>query len=376
MWSGAGKAIVSLAGGLQSLGHELQVVSSGESKGFTDWTSYVNDLDVWGIPYHSMDFFDRNPEVFWSSVERLRCVVSQFKPDIIHAHSGMAAFGAIAASNTPVVTTLHSWNPARPDWMNAMDLWALNQCRRVVCVSPSYRDYLLELGLRKDISQSIFFGVDTNDTHIMAAAESENPMYGKKYFCYLGRLESRKRQLLLVDTLGLLDEDWNLLLIGPEGEPGYAELIFERARQLGVLNRLVWTGPLDNPFPLVRQSRCFVSASSDEGLGLSVLEAMVLQVPVVATAARGVVDLVRDGVTGLIAAATPSALATQISNLASDTPFAAHLASVAAAMVQSTFQWPGIVGRYVSLFEDVIQEAAVLDGHNHTFPSREGVLVL
>jgi glycosyltransferase involved in cell wall biosynthesis len=142
----------------------------------------------------------------------------------------------------------------------------------------------------------------------------------------------------------------------------------ERAKQLGVLHRLAWTGPLENPFPLVRQSRCFVSASADEGLGLSVLEAMVLQVPVVATPARGVVDLVHDGVTGLLAAATPSALAKHIANLASDASRAAELVSVAAAMVESNFQWPTTVDRYVSLYKDVIHEDLEFpEGHSHTF---------
>src|SRR5437764_10171771 len=138
MWSGAGKAIVRLAGGLRSLGHCLDVVSSGSSKGFTDWPSYVEDLKTLGIPYTPIDFFNRAPEVFWLSVDRLRQVVKDFGPDVIHAHSGVAAFGAMACSDLPILATLHSWNPERPAWMNTMDLWALNRCNRVACVSSSY----------------------------------------------------------------------------------------------------------------------------------------------------------------------------------------------------------------------------------------------
>jgi hypothetical protein len=79
MWSGAGKAIVRLAGALQGLGHDLCVVSSGESKGLTDWPGYVDQLKAARIPYHQVDFFDRSPEVVWTSVDRL---AASFKPSL------------------------------------------------------------------------------------------------------------------------------------------------------------------------------------------------------------------------------------------------------------------------------------------------------
>src|SRR4026207_1239544 len=55
MWSGAGKTIVRLAGALQDLGHDLCVVSSGESKGLKDWPGYVDQLKAARIPYHQVD---------------------------------------------------------------------------------------------------------------------------------------------------------------------------------------------------------------------------------------------------------------------------------------------------------------------------------
>src|SRR5262249_25064972 len=153
------------------------------------------------IGYNAIDFFDRAPEVFWSSAEALRELIETFKPDVIHAHSGVAAFGATAASNIPVLATLHSWNPSRPAWMNTMDLWALNRCAQVVCVSSSYRDYAMSQGLRAEISTVIYLGIDVDEIREMAGRQTENPLAGKKYFCYLGRLESRKRQKLLVEML-------------------------------------------------------------------------------------------------------------------------------------------------------------------------------
>ncbi|HYR87824.1 MAG TPA: glycosyltransferase [Terriglobia bacterium] len=356
MWSGAGKAIVRLAGGLQLLSHSLHVVSSGQSKGFSDWPGYVDQLTALKIPYTQIDFFNRAPEVFWPSVERLRHEVADFSPDVIHAHSGVAAFGAIAGSNLPILATLHSWNPARPAWMNTMDLWALNRCNRVVCVSSSYRDYLLGQGLRRDTSSTIYLGIDSDEIQTQARLPSENRLVDKKYFCYLGRLEPRKRQLLLVETLAALPEDWSLVLIGGEGEPGYANRVRERAEEVGVSRRLVTTGHVENPYPLLQRSRCFVSASADEGLGLSALEAMALRVPVISTPALGIVDFIQDGETGLLAAPDPGALSEKILHLEAEPGLVSKLTSAAAAVIQNTFSWPHTVDQYGSLLEEIANE--------------------
>ena len=352
LWSGAGKAIVRLAGAFRQLNHDVAVVSSGESKGYCDWPSYVQDLHTNKIPCHRIDFFDRNPEVFWHSVERLKQVVAEFQPDIIHANSGMASFGSIASTTVPVVATLHSWNPGRPAWMNTMDVWALNRCARVVCLSFSYRDYLLDMGLRTDISEVIHLGIDCEPLRELAAGTVKSGLLEKKYFCFLGRLESRKRQMLLVETLGALPEDWSLLLMGTEGEPGYAERVQSRAAELGVSKRLVWTGQLENPFPLLRQSRCFVSASSDEGLGLAALEAMAVGVPVIATPARGITDFLRDNETGCIAQPSPEAISEKILALDSDPSIRSGLISRATALVQSRFSWDKAVRQYLTVFEE------------------------
>jgi glycosyltransferase involved in cell wall biosynthesis len=353
MWSGAGKAVVRLAAGLQSLGHSLHVVSSGHSKGFVDWPCYVDELNSLRIPYTQIDFFDRAPEVFWPSVERLKQVVDDFAPDVVHAHSGMAAFGAVAAADRPVLATLHSWNPARPAWMNTMDVWALNRCRRVVCVSSSYRDYLLEQGLRRETSGTIYLGIDAEAIQAQASQPAENSLSQRKYFCYLGRLESRKRQLLLVETLAELPSDWSLVLIGGEGEPGYAAKVRARGEQMGVSERLLCKGHVENPYALLRRARCFVSASADEGLGLSALEAMALGVPVISTPARGIVDFVRNRETGLLVSDNAGALAAKILEVESTPEVAAKLTAGAAVLLQSTFSWPRVIDQYEAAFQEI-----------------------
>lgn len=76
--------------------------------------------------------------------------------------------------------------------------------------------------------------------------------------------------------------------------------------ELGLQKKVILTGPLDNPFSLLRQCDCFVLSSLYEGQGLVLLEAMALGVPVISTdieGARSVVDgyglLVESSIRGL-----------------------------------------------------------------------------
>jgi glycosyltransferase involved in cell wall biosynthesis len=69
-------------------------------------------------------------------------------------------------------------------------------------------------------------------------------------------------------------------------------------------------GQRDDAQALLRQCTLFALASTGEGLGTSLIEAQALGVPVVATAAGGILDVIEDGRTGrLVPPNNPVALA-------------------------------------------------------------------
>lgn len=64
-------------------------------------------------------------------------------------------------------------------------------------------------------------------------------------------------------------------------------------KKLGLQKKVVLTGLLDNPYPLLRQCNCFVLSSLYEGQGLVLLEAMTLGVPVISTDVEGARSVVK-----------------------------------------------------------------------------------
>jgi glycosyltransferase involved in cell wall biosynthesis len=73
-----------------------------------------------------------------------------------------------------------------------------------------------------------------------------------------------------------------------------------QAKDLGIAERVRFPGFRHDVMALMRQFEIFVMPSSLEGLGTSVLDAMALGKPVVATRAGGIPEVVHDGVTGLL----------------------------------------------------------------------------
>ena len=100
------------------------------------------------------------------------------------------------------------------------------------------------------------------------------------YVISIGRLDFMKRIDTVVDALRLMLSriQCKLVVVG-DGEA--REALENKIKCLGLQNAVIFTGKLDNPFPLLKQAIAFVLASEYEGYSNSVLEAMFLDIPVI-----------------------------------------------------------------------------------------------
>jgi glycosyltransferase involved in cell wall biosynthesis len=114
------------------------------------------------------------------------------------------------------------------------------------------------------------------------------------------------------------------LLVGGEGPHRAALLGLVHAA--GAQDRVSIRGGWAAPEDILPACDIFVLASRNEGLGRAIVEAMVLGIPVVATAVGGVPDLLQQGEAGLLVPpADPEALAASLGRLADDPAFATAL---------------------------------------------------
>lgn len=169
-------------------------------------------------------------------------------------------------------------------------------------------------GIADDLTAN--FGVDPARTSTIsnpvdaaaiqrAGAEPVAPPVAGPYAVAVSRLTRNKNAILLVDALAASGLDLSLVILGQGPE---REAIRARAAELGLAERVVMPGFVANPYPIVRQAACYLSASNSEGFPNGLVEALALGVPVAATNCPSgpseiLAGLRREEVTGLYAGA-------------------------------------------------------------------------
>jgi glycosyltransferase involved in cell wall biosynthesis len=359
LWSGAGGVLTQLCEAQRRDG-PVTIVTTGSSGEHADWPAYRKRLRDAGVGHHTIDFFRRDPAIFWDSATRLSALIRRLAPAVIHAHAGVPACGAIAArtmagSRARVIGQMYSWGPGRPVWMDRQDTCGFAQTDRVICSARAYWDLLVrhDVPARKLVYLPWGLPLDRLVWRGDAATGAAAPIIG-----FVGRIEPRKGQLELVEAfarLRRLRPEARLELIGPDADPDYAARVRAIVARHGLGDAVTLTGRVRDVVPRVRRWSLFVSLSSDEGQGLAVLEAMALGVPVLARPVAGISDFLRDGRTGLtIPRAAASSSAGVIANAAhralASPARLRTIARHARRVIERRYAWDYTVARFERLY--------------------------
>jgi len=119
-----------------------------------------------------------------------------------------------------------------------------------------------------------------------------------------------------------------------------------------VTDRVHLLGSIANPWGLIAESDVFVMSSREEGLGTSVLDALALGVPVAATRAGGIPEILADGAGLLVPTGDATALAGAVEILLTDRDQRAAVLAAGArtlARFSSDAMADGILAVYRSL---------------------------
>ncbi len=172
---------------------------------------------------------------------------------------------------------------------------------------------------------------------------------------FLGRLGKRKGAYDLLDATSKIAsaQPQVRLLLGGDGE---LEQVKARAQELGLANHLQllgWVGPQDKERYLA-QAMLYILPSYNEGLPMSVLEAMAAGLPILSTPIGGIPEAVTDGVEGfLVQPGDVNALADRLQRLLSDPELASQMGAAARRKVETTFSSDAILPKVEALYREL-----------------------
>jgi len=208
----------------------------------------------------------------------------------------------------------------------------------------------------------IYNGLDLQQLNDLAKKESFTKP-GKFLVSSMGLLIGRKGfDVLLKGFAHFLRltgaGDASLLIIGEGIE---RENLEKLARELGIQNQVIFTGFLENPYPVLAQSDVFVMTSKNEGFANALLEAIACGCAPITTKAGGVEEILQHKKSALIIEYDePERLGESIQELYQNSSLRQSLSQQAKKVVESTFSIGRMNRQIEEFFQDRIQKNKVV----------------
>lgn len=180
-----------------------------------------------------------------------------------------------------------------------------------------------------------------------------------RFIGYFGLLIDRKRPLLFVETIAAIQRAApDLAVTGlffGEAYDGLAEKAKSLAASLGVGDRIRFMGFRTPGADWIAACDVLLVTAVDEPFGRTLIEAMIVGTPVVATASGGNIEAIADQETGLLAEAeNAEALAAAVSRVLQDTSLAQRLAATAQTEARAKFGETRHVDAVMRIYDKVI----------------------
>ena len=316
----------------------------------------ASQLGVDYVEVHERHSFD---PAIWPALRRL---VREREIDIVHAHehkTDLLALLLARAENIIPIATAHGWsgNSFREGVYYYVDRRLLPRYPVVIAVSEPIRQALLKRGAAANRVRRISNGIEHLEFQKNAAVRARtrtalNIPDDTVVIGSVGRLEPVKRFDVLLEAAARLPHRPLTLLVGDGSSR--AQLV-ERARALGLADRIHLTGHRDDARELHQAFDVYVQSSDSEGVPNAVLEAMALETPVVATDVGGTRELIEHEVHGLLTPRRdPDALARAITRTRVDPTGTARRVAAARARIECELSFDARMKAVESIYEELV----------------------
>ena len=283
----------------------------------------------------------------------LRRLIRDQGVDVLHTHNfAPLIYGSLAARLCGIgtVNTRHGRAALKTHPL----IWALTD--RVVAVSEDARRELLRHNrIRPDKVRVVINAIDLTGYHAAPRPSEQRrrdlglPL-GAPVCGIVGRLSPEKDHRTLLHALDLLraSSPAHLVIVG--GGPMEGELK-SLVRNLGLGERVHFLGFRSDVAELLPLFDLFVLSSTEEGISLTLIEAMAAGLPIVATRVGGNPEVVIDGETGLLVeAGQPAALAAAIGSLLGEPDTRARMGRRGREVALEKFDIERLIDEYQAIY--------------------------
>ncbi len=288
---GITRYVLNLSCGLKKRGHKVFVAaSSDESRKI---------LDDNGISFLKLSLKTKSilsPRIF-SAFLGLKKIIEQEDINIIHAQTRVTQFLAFVLSkavNKPYISTFHGFY--RPHAVRK-----LVPCLGDLTIAVSRavgRHVVDDFNLNAENLRVIYNAISPDGTNSANAEYSR--FKGNPTLSIVARLSAEKGHGLLFSAFKRLIKQYPQARLLVVGSGKQEQELKDWVRRENLAEQIIFLGNVSNLPALFRITDISVLPSTQEGLGFSILEAQISNVPVVASRVGGIVEVIEDKQTGIL----------------------------------------------------------------------------
>jgi Glycosyltransferase len=300
----------------------------------------------------------RHVDIMWRirpNVSQIEALFSQGGFDTLYMNNqpGSNEEGYLAAANLQARVIQHCriepvLTPPLVKLVNA-------HATKIIAVSHGVERVLLQHGVRPELCTTVNNAIDIHQPLPDRSAMRQRLNIDDDTFVFgsIGSLIPRKANHHTLEALAQFSQKhpqakWKMVLVGEGAE---RRALAEQARALGIEHHVIFTGFQNTPFDYLATFDAFILASKSEGLPRVVLEAMLLNIPVIGSQVTGTAELIDHDSTGLLFPwSDVSQLAQHLDNIWADAELRARLAAAAYQNVCHNYA----IENYVSGVEAVL----------------------
>jgi glycosyltransferase involved in cell wall biosynthesis len=354
-WRGGEQQMAYLMAGLASRGHRVVAVVQQDG-------AAGPRLEAMGFTVHRLRMRgEADPVAVLALARRMGTV----RPDVVHLHTSHAhTLGAVAArlANHPVVIVSRrvDFSIYRHSFLGLNGIKYRAGIDRIVCVSEAVRDVLLTDGLHPERLRVVRSAIDPDRVRRAAPVDVRGRLglpADARIVLVVGALVGHKGHKHLVEAIPALVAAVPSVHVVIAGEGPLRPELEARAKALWLQAVLHLPGRVDDLPGWFASAEVLCMPSVEEGLGTSVLDGMAVGLPVVASRAGGIPEMVRDGVEGLLVPpADPPALSAALVRVLSDADLRARLSEAARRRVDEAFHVDRMVDETLAVYREALRD--------------------
>ncbi len=302
---------------------------------------------------------------------QLKKIIKTEQIDILHAHvwNPASCRFALKIKKIPILTTEH--DPFKLGTVkNLFKKSTLKNIKKIVTVSENNKKILEALyPLHKEKIQIIHNGIDTSwwKSQLLRLADEDYSEIKRSVFhankdtliiCTIAELHERKGHKYLIEAIEKLIKNFpniKLVLIGEGPERKNLETLIEK---LELKRNIILIGRQKEIPKLLKSSDIFCLPSRREAFGLVNAEAMITGLPVVASEAGGIPEIVKNEVTGyLVEKENSDALAEALKKLIISPEKRAQMGQAGKKRVLEEFDAKVMAQKYEDLYDKISKKS-------------------